>query len=165
MKRWYAVQSRPRSELEAAANLSRQGFEVYLPRHRRTRSHARRRDLVSYPLFPGYLFVRFDALRDAWRSAASTFGVSRLVGPPDAPLPIPDPVIDHIRSREDPEGFVVAATSELRPGDQVCVASGPFAEMRGIFEAKTGEERIRILLSILGGEVRVNVRLSQIAVR
>ena len=165
MQKWYVVQSRPRSELLAVANLSRQGFEVYLPRHRRMRSHARRRDIVSYPLFPGYLFVRFDILRDAWRSTASTFGVSRLVGTPDMPLPVPDTVIDQIKAREDTEGFVVATARELRPGDRVTIGAGPFAEMQGIFEATTGEERVRILLSILGGDVRATVPLSQIAVR
>lgn len=165
MRQWYAVQSRPRSESLAAANLARQGFEVYLPKLRRERRHARRRDIVASPLFPGYLFVRFDILRDVWRSTMSTIGVYRLVGAPDAPLPVPDPIIDKIRTREDAQGFVVAASQELRPGDTVTIESGPFAEMRGLFEAATGEERIRILLSILGGDVRVTIPVSQVAVR
>ena len=60
MKRWYAVRSPPRMELWARTNLWDRGFEVYLPRYRKQRRHARRREWVPRPLFPGYLFVSAD---------------------------------------------------------------------------------------------------------
>ena len=57
---WHVVQTRPRSENKAALHLQRQGFEVYLPRYLKRRSHARKVDFVPAPLFPQYVFVAVD---------------------------------------------------------------------------------------------------------
>ena len=58
MRRWYVVHTQPQGESRAKANLERQGYEVYLPRCRKWRRHARRAEIVAAPLFPRYLFVR-----------------------------------------------------------------------------------------------------------
>ena len=60
MKAWYCAYTQPCMELWARANLWERGLEVYLPLYRRRRSHARRVDWVSAPLFPRYLFVAAD---------------------------------------------------------------------------------------------------------
>src|SRR3546814_2118173 len=55
MTRWYVAQTQAQGEERARLNLERQGFRTYLPRYRRERRHARRRDVVKAPLFPGYI--------------------------------------------------------------------------------------------------------------
>ena len=42
MKAWYAVYTQSGKEALATMNLRRQGFEVYLPRYSKKRSHARK---------------------------------------------------------------------------------------------------------------------------
>ena len=76
---WYVVQTQVNAEAKAARNLMRQGFEIYLPRYLKRRSHARKIEKVAAPLFPRYLFVCVDMEKQRWRSIQSTFGVSRLV--------------------------------------------------------------------------------------
>ena len=66
MSRWYVVHTQANGEERARANLERQGFEVYLPRYLKHRRHARRTGPVRRPLFPCYLFVRFDRARTPW---------------------------------------------------------------------------------------------------
>ena len=77
--RWYVVQTHINSESKAAANLSRQGFFVYLPRYLKRRSHARKVDVAPRPLFPRYLFVAIDVASQRWRAIQSTLGVSHLI--------------------------------------------------------------------------------------
>ena len=43
---WYVVYTRPNAEMKALAHLACQGYEAYLPRYRKWRRHARRRELV-----------------------------------------------------------------------------------------------------------------------
>src|SRR3546814_10243207 len=45
MTRWYVAQTQAQGEERARLNLERQGFRTYLPRYRRERRHARRRDV------------------------------------------------------------------------------------------------------------------------
>ena len=60
-------------------HLGRQSFDYFLPRYRKTRRQARKFDTVLAPLFPGYIFVRFDKEQTNWRSINGTFGVRRLI--------------------------------------------------------------------------------------
>src|SRR5262249_21254883 len=110
---WFAVQTMPRAEDRARDHLKRQNYETYLPRLRKRRRHARRVDTVLRPLFPGYLFVSFDPSRDPWRAINSTIGVIRLVGFGDVLVPVPDKVIEGLRSLEDDKGIIVGAGPKL----------------------------------------------------
>src|SRR3546814_15823665 len=85
MTRWYVAQTQAQGEERARLNLERQGFRTYLPRYRRERRHARRRDVVKAPLFPGYIFIELDLEQSPWRSINGTFGVTRLVCHPHTP--------------------------------------------------------------------------------
>ena len=76
MQRWYVAQTQPMAEHKALAHLHRQGFEVYLPRYLKRRSHARRVDHVPAPVFPRYLFVAMDIESCRWRAINSTVGVT-----------------------------------------------------------------------------------------
>ena len=76
---WFVVQTQVNAEAKAARNLLQQGFEIYLPRYLKRRSHARKVDKVAAPLFPRYLFVQVDMATQRWRSIQSTFGVASLV--------------------------------------------------------------------------------------
>ena len=87
MRRWYAVHTQPQAEGKAEFNLRRQGFEVYCPRLRKQRRHARRIDTVLTPLFPRYLFTALDVDEQPWRAINGTFGVVHLVGCGERPTP------------------------------------------------------------------------------
>src|ERR1700736_5521886 len=103
---WYVVQTQVNAEAKAARNLVRQGFEIYLPRYLKRRSHARKIEKVAAPLFPRYLFVQVDMETQRWRSIQSTFGVSRLVTNGSDPAPVEREVLRVLRAKEDQSGFI-----------------------------------------------------------
>src|SRR5690349_13698197 len=92
---------------KAAMHLGRQGFEVYLPRYRKQRRHARRIDIVAAPLFHRYLFVSIDLGAQRWQSIQSTIGITQLVRNGDEPGTVSPKIIAGLRDREDAEGLVV----------------------------------------------------------
>lgn len=152
-KRWYVVVTQPNAETRAEENLQRQGFSVYLPRYRRTRRHARKTEVVLRPLFPRYLFVGLDLARDRWRSVQSTFGVQGMVIIGDRPSAVPEQVIEAIQARQDEDGLVRMAAPGLPKGTKVRILDGIFEDAVGVFERVAGEQRVAVLLQLLGREV------------
>ena len=157
MARWFVAQTQARGEERARCNLERQGFRTYLPRYRRIRSHARRRDAVLAPLFPGYIFVEFDLDTAPWRSINGTFGVNHLVCHGDRPAPLPDGVVDAIAERENEEGLIVLQPRGFRNGETLRIVSGALADCQGFFERMADRDRVVLLLDLLGRKVRVRI--------
>lgn len=154
---WYVAQTQVQSEAKACANLAQQGFEVYLPRYLRTVRHARRVNVVRAPLFPSYIFVQIDMGTQRWRAINSTAGVKRLVGHEGTPARIAAEVVEGLKEHEQADGFlsVVSPAMRLKAGDAVRILRGAFDSCRGIFQARTDNERVEILLEMLGRKVRI----------
>lgn len=162
-RRWYAVQTRVRAENVAALHMCNQGFNVYIPRIRKRRRHARRTEIVSAPLFPGYLFVALDLEKSRWRAINGTVGVVSLVGFGGQPAALPPGVIDSIRECEDENGVVELLPPDLAIGDRVQVSEGAFAEYTGLLVEMSGEQRVVLLLDLLGRQVRVSTPAQALA--
>ncbi len=161
---WYVAQTHPKSEDRALRHLENQGFATYLPRYSKVRRHARRTDLVRAPLFPRYLFVWMDVNRARWRSILSTFGVRHLICHSDGPVEVPGGIIEELRAREDADGLIpLARQSPLQKGEPIKITRGSLIDQIGIFECCSENERVCVLLSFLGREVRIQVPLDAIA--
>jgi transcriptional antiterminator RfaH len=163
MNRWYVVHARPRAERTALTNLLRQGFSAFLPEYLKQRRHARRTDIVRAPLFPRYLFVAMDVAQARWRDISSTLGVSHIICHGNAPVPVPQGVVESIKDRLDDAGLVPEPRPSFNRGDAVQVTSGAFADQIGFFECVTDEARIILLLQILGRQVRVQLPVGIVA--
>ena len=161
---WYVVRTKPRNETRAAEHLARQGFSIYLPRYLKRRRHARRTDTVLAPLFPSYLFVSFNILRDRWTSIRSTLGVVNLISRDSAPVPVPAGIVDGIRKQEDDRGFIrLIKRCALRPGEKVVITAGAFVDQIGLLANYSDDERVTVLLSLLGRSTTVTFPLDCIA--
>jgi transcriptional antiterminator RfaH len=155
---WYAAYTQLHAEAKALDHLQRQGYGVYLPRYRRWVRHARRRALVSRPLFPRYLFVGLDRLTQRWRPIRSTVGVLGLVSRGEEPVAVAPGIIDALRRREGEGAFDLLSPAQLlRTGDTVRVTQGPFADLVGRLLGIADHERVYILLDLLGRTVRAEV--------
>jgi transcriptional antiterminator RfaH len=158
MDRWYVVHTHAHCEIKAATHLRRQAYTVYLPQMLKKIRHARRVGLVRKPLFPRYLFVRMDVDQAAWRAIRSTIGVAGLVSTCDHPVPVPPGVIEQIKASEDAEGVVrLRSADHFRSGQLVEIMDGAFDGLQGLVEATSDEERVTLLLNLLGREIRVRV--------
>ena len=161
---WYVVQTQVNSEAKAARNLLGQGFEIYLPRYLKRRSHARKVEKIATPLFPRYLFVRIDMATQRWRSVQSTFGVSRLVLNGSDPARVPQQVLRLLKAREDESGYVrLDQRPKFALGERVRVLAGVFAENLALFDGLADHDRVAILLDLLGRKVRVSIEADMVA--
>jgi transcriptional antiterminator RfaH len=161
-KTWYLVYTKPRQEEVALLNLERQGYNAYLPKLRQWRKRRGKRELMVEPLFPRYLFIHLDSETDNWAPIRSTLGVSSLVRFGAEPARVPDEFVAQLRACESREGLHEWAEPEFRPGEVVRVAEGPFQGLEGVLLAPSGEERVILLLDIVGREVRAQLSRSQI---
>ena len=155
---WYAVYTRPQSEVLALENLLRQGYQAYLPRYRTQLSHARRLRSVLRPLFPRYLFAGLDRSAMRWRPILSTIGVSDVVRAGDEPLPVAAAVVERLREEERDGGFDrVGRSRPLQLGELVRISAGACEEMIGRLIELRGPDRVVVLLDLLGRPVRAQV--------
>jgi transcriptional antiterminator RfaH len=150
-ERWFVVQSRPKQELYAAAQLANQEFRPFVPRLRRTVRHARKTRTVLAALFPRYLFVALDLEHARWRSILGTFGVSTMIMDGERPRPVPPGVVESLAQIADRTGAVSFAHG-LTEGQDVRFLDGPFAEQIGRVTRLDDKGRVAVLLEIMGGE-------------
>src|SRR5216684_1011727 len=57
---WFALQVRARHEMGVAQHLCSRGYDWFLPLYKCRKRWSDRMKEVETPLFPGYLFCRFD---------------------------------------------------------------------------------------------------------
>jgi transcriptional antiterminator RfaH len=152
---WYLVHTKPRQEAIALTNLSRQGFECYLPSIKVEKVRHRRTALVAEAMFPRYLFIRIDAggIGQSWSPIRSTLGVTEMVRFGGNPAKVDSQLIDQIRFRETNH----PAKPMFAPGDHVVVAEGPFVGLEAIYQTTDAERRSMILLEILSKPVPMRI--------
>ena len=156
------VQAQLHGEKRADRHLGQQGFRAFLPLYRKTVRHARHFVTVEAPFFPRYLFVLLDLGRERWRSVNSTFGVASLVMQGDLPKPVPAGVVEEILATTSASGLV-SSLQRLIVGDSVRVVSGPLAGLVGTLTALDENQRVRVLLDILGKETLVAIDATRIS--
>lgn len=161
---WYVVQTQPHSERKAALQLQRQDFTVYLPQYLKRWRHARRTELRPAPLFPRYLFIAMDIAHARWRAIRSTVGVSALVCNGERPAAVPEGVVEDIRARADASGLVpLQMVAPYKKGDALTVVDGGLAGACGFFECFDDQDRVILLLDMLGRRMRVQLPVAMVA--
>ena len=162
MLNWYLVQLKPNGHRLAKANLERQGFKTFLPLQNVTKRSAHKFVDRRVLLFPGYMFVELDAAQNAWRKVNSTLGVARIVSLGETPTPIPSEIVNEFISRCDGDG-VLCPTQGLEVGQDMQVLRGPFANFVAQVEEISPDQRVWILIDLLGQSSRISVTKDAIA--
>lgn len=160
---WCVVYTQPQKEEIALQNLMQQGFEVYYPRFKKVRSHARKIDVVLSPLFPRYIFIRIDTDIHAWRSINGTRGVAYILSQDNIPKRMPDAVIEALKLNENEEGLVpVESLGIFSKGDLVEITKGAFEGQKAYFEKFSGKDRAMLLIEFLGRPMKIPVSVGDI---
>jgi transcription antitermination factor NusG len=147
--------------------LVERSIDAYLPTMTLKRVWADRRKIVAFPLFPSYVFGRFE-LRELHR-VLTIPGVATIVRIGGQPAPVPDADIENIR-------LLVAGLAktdqrpELRPfqeGERVVVSDGPFRGIEGVVIQLRGGTHVLVGLRTIGYglSVQIQERLLQSIVR
>src|SRR5579863_8566573 len=93
--KWFALQVRSRWESSTAVLLSGKGYQTLLPTYQLKKRWNGRVKQTNAPLFPGYVFCQFDALKRL--PILVTPGVISVVGRGRLPLPVEDSEIASIQ--------------------------------------------------------------------
>lgn len=160
---WFLAQLKPNCAKIAERNLDRQGFETFLPIEDQTRQRNSRFVTTTSPVFPGYIFVALDAAQGLWRKVNSTYGITKLVSFGAEPARVPTSLVTALQDRCDTSGKL-QAQQDLQPGDQVTVTQGPFANAIAQIESVAPDQRVWVLMEIMGRQARMAVRPEQLRV-
>ena len=156
LKKWFILQFKPNSHRLAERNLHRQGFESFLPMQEITKHKYNRYISDLCPLFPGYMFVAFDPGSGPWKQINCTIGVSKLVSFGDQPSPVPLNLMSNLMLRCDADGKLLPP-ERLKNGDAVRLLTGPFANYIAKVETIDAEQRIWVLMELMGRVTRISV--------
>jgi len=160
---WAAASTHPHKERLAQANLEAQGFQTYCPMIRKQVRHARRLDEVLRPLFPGYVFIRFDPRMTQWRPILSTIGVRTLIRFGDTIGVLPRNFVEDLRIREE-KGAIPPprARDHYAAGERVRMREGPFDGVIATVLASDDKDRLLVLMELLRRGVRVKVSIEDV---
>src|SRR5437588_2599387 len=153
-QQWYALQVRPRFEKVVALHLQHKGYEEYLPLYlKRQRWSGRVKD-VQLPLFPGYLFCKFDVFRRL--PILVIPGVMSIVGMGRNPLAVAEKEITAVQNvvrsglTYEPSGFITT-------GQLARVERGPLRGLIGIVVETRKNCRLIVSVNLLQRSVSVEL--------
>ena len=154
---WYALQVWVRKEGLIATQLESQGFECFLPKYKSLREWSDRTKEVEQPLFPGYVFCRFDYTQR--RPIVVTPGVLQVVGCGRTPLAVEDREIEAIQTAMA-SGIATQPWPYLEVGERVRIHSGKLSGLEGILINFKGNHRVVLSVSLLQRSVALEVDLA-----
>jgi transcription antitermination factor NusG len=159
-KQWYAVQLRPRFEKVVSAHLRDKGFEEYLPVYRSRRRWSDRMKQIELPLFPGYIFSKFDVKQRL--PILVIPGVVSVVGSGKIPLAIPESDIQAVQ-RIVSSGLAYGPWPSLCVGQWVRVKHGPLRGLEGVVLEVRNTCQLIISVNLLSRAVSVTIDRDSIA--
>lgn len=158
MLNWFLIYTKPRCEDSVSNKFVENGFEVLNPKIEERRYIRRKLQDVISPLFPCYIFVRFENPRD-YRLIKYTRGVKSVVGPENVPAAVPPEIIDQIRERME-GGPIHIRPAMFTHGEEVSIKAGPLEGLEAVFEKELkGSERVSILLRAVNARVVVDASI------
>ena len=156
---WFALQINSRKENWILSRLVGQGYECFLPKYKAVRQWSDRRKQIELPLFPGYLFCRFDPLKRL--PILQTPGIIQIVGCHRTPLPIDEQEIQAIQLTID-SGTARQPWPYLEIGERVRIRSGTLRGLEGILVSLRGKHRLVLSITLLKRSIAVEVDASAV---
>jgi transcription antitermination factor NusG len=158
---WFALQVRVRHEVAVSDHLKGKGYEWFLPLYKSRRRWSDRVKEIEAPLFPGYLFCRFDPYDRL--PILKTPGVAQIVGYNHIPIPVDEHEIMAIR-RLVASGVPNFPCAYLEVGSKVRIDTGALRGLEGILTDVKGKRRLVLSISLLQRSVAVEIDSDAVSV-
>ena len=153
-QRWFALQVRTRWESSTAVLLSGKGYQTLLPTYQTKKRWNGRVKQLQSPLFPGYVFCQFDALKRL--PILVTPGVIAVVGRGRVPFPVDDVEIAAIQTVVS-SGLRAEPWPYLEIGQKIRIESDALSGLEGILINFKGNRRIVVSVSLLRRSVSLEI--------
>ena len=158
---WYVVSTKPHQEKQAESHVKQCGIECFLPLLKMNKIIRRTRKTVIEPLFPGYLFARFD-LSKHYRAVSYATGVRKIVEFGSGPVELDTMIIDAIKERLN-DGYVTPQSESFKMGQIVRIKGGPLTGIEAVFMREmTDRNRVLLLLNTLGLHAKLTLSIDQV---
>lgn len=154
-EQWYALRVRPRHEKTVALSLCSIGYEGFLPLYKLRRHWATTSRDVQLPLFPQYVFCKFNH-HHLGLPVLRVPSVRAILGFGNGPVPVEESEIQALQAVTG-SGLPTEPHAFLRAGIAVRVTCGPLAGLEGILESVKGRDRLVISVSLLQRSVSVEI--------
>jgi transcription antitermination factor NusG len=154
---WYALQVWVRKEALVATQLQGQGLECFLPKYKSVRQWSDRKKELEQPLFPGYLFCRFNYTER--RPIVVTPGVLQVVGNGRIGLPVEDKEVEAIQLAVG-SGIAAQPWPFLEIGERVRIHTGKLSGLEGILVNFKGNHRVVLSVALLQRSVALEIDLA-----
>jgi len=150
---WYCIRTHNKREHIAAAHLQKlPDVEVFNPQLRLMRCTRRGRFCNTEPLFPNYLFVRFD-LEQMLEKVSCTPAVKTVLRFGGQLPEIPDTVIANLQQQLAEVSSQVLTDAPVE-GEEVEIATGAFVGTKALVtRVLPAKQRVQILLDVMGRSV------------
>jgi transcription antitermination factor NusG len=140
---WFALEVQNKLAASVCHALTEKGYESLHATYQVTRRWCDRTSVSEVPLFPGYLFAKFDP-NDRF-PVVVTQGVRRVVSFGRTPAAIPTDEIESIKVALQ-SGLPLEPHNMPAVGQWVAITSGPLASVKGVLmDVRKG---LRVILSV-----------------
>lgn len=156
---WYVLRVKTNREKSVACLLRQKGYIDFLPLYTESRRWSDRLKEVQLPLFPGYVFCRFDP---QYRLAILiTPGVLHAVGAGGMPEPVSESEMAALQSAVA-SGRLLQPWPFLKVGQRVMIQHGPLRGVEGILSEIKGDRKLIISISLLQRSVAVPIERADV---
>src|SRR5215472_6031390 len=143
------------------ALLTAKGYEILAPVYRCRRKWSDRIKEIDAPLFPGYVFCRFDPDSPCTVPVVTTPGVLKILGFGGKPEPLDETEIESVRLAAQ-YGLSPRPCQYLSTGSRIRIARGPLSGIEGILTRTKNKELLVISVSMLQRSISVEIERSSI---
>ncbi len=160
--KWCAVYVKSRHEFHVFERLTMKGVEAFLPAMERLSRWKDRKKLITFPLFPGYLFVHISRSAQEKLNVLKIKGVVRLLSTvPGEPDPIPDEQINSLKKLlENKEAL--DPYPYIDKGQRVRIKGGPLRGVEGILVEKLDRHLLVLSVDVLRQGVALTIDASDV---
>ena len=162
MTDWHCIMTRTAKEFEVRDGLNREGFETFLPTvkgERKPFRHAKRKEPVEFPYFPGYLFAQIG---NRWPEVLTLSYVYGILSSDGRFACLSQSTLDEI-ARQCALYAPQKPIGSIRPGMVVRITEGPLALYTATVGAVQGNIA-ELLFPMLGRDrVRIDIDMLQVA--
>jgi len=151
---WFALQVRSQHEKIVASNLHDKGYEEFLPLCQIKRRWSDRIKRLELPLFPGYVFCRFNVEKRL--PILVTAGVLSIVGVGKIPSPIDDSEVVALQSIVK-SGLQTEPWPFLKVGQHVRIEQGSLKGIEGILLTPKSSYRLVVSVTLLQRSVAIEI--------
>jgi len=142
-------------------HLEGKGYQWFLPLYKERRRWSDRIKQVDAPLFPGYVFCRFDP--NDRLPILKTPGVTQIVGYSRVPVAVDENEIEAIRTLVA-SGVPNFPCAYLEVGSRVRIEAGALRGLEGILTDVKGKRRLVLSITLLQRSVAVEIDSEAVSV-